>query len=108
MEGETCSGSESCNATRCIRMEQQVCHCINGSFFCGPVACAPPDAGTPDAGSSDGGNTPACGNNTTTGDSCNPATDSVCSQGCRNGRTWNCFCNTLQEWACFNTNVRCQ
>ncbi|HET6281591.1 MAG TPA: hypothetical protein VFH73_11500 [Polyangia bacterium] len=110
--GEACTGNTQCNAGRCIRMEQEVCHCVSGSLFCGPVACTPPmpDGGTSDAPASDGpterpardaGVIPTCTAGTSTGDMCVGGTDQLCNTECVNGRTRFCFCNNNRdEWVC--------
>lgn len=105
--GEACTGAYMCNATRCLRGEREVCHCVSGSLFCGPADCDAPDAGAADA-RPDGPPAAMCGAGTTTGDDCNAATDRMCNTACVAGRQRLCFCNaTVDEWIC-TALTRCQ
>jgi hypothetical protein len=98
--GEDCTGDYSCASSRCLRGEQEVCHCVNKSLFCGPVSCAP-DAGTADATSTTDAAPAVCPNTTSTGDKCDSATERMCAFPCNNNRHRECFCSqTLNEWVC--------
>ncbi|MEA2699664.1 MAG: hypothetical protein QOI66_3935 [Myxococcales bacterium] len=98
--GEDCTGDYSCTASRCVRQEQEVCHCVNKSLFCGPVSCAP-DAGAADATQPTDAAAAVCPNSTSTGDKCDAATERMCAFPCTNNRHRECFCSqTLNEWVC--------
>jgi hypothetical protein len=98
--GEDCTGDYTCTASRCVRQEQEVCHCVNKSLFCGPVSCAP-DAGAADATPPTDAAAAVCPNSTSTGDKCDSATERMCAFPCTNNRQRECFCSqTLNEWIC--------
>jgi hypothetical protein len=100
--GEMCTGNSMCNATRCLRGEREVCHCINDTLFCGPAPCDMPDANpTPDARPD--AMTPACPMGIMSGDDCMGGTDRQCQTPCVGGRQRICFCNnTIDQWICTN------
>jgi len=104
--GEDCTGTYTCTSSRCIRNEEEVCHCVNNQLFCGPVACMR-DAGVSDATPASDAAPAVCPNQTSTGDTCNAAQDRACVFPCVNGRRRECFCSQItDEWICTGA-MRC-
>lgn len=104
--GEDCTGTYTCTASRCLRNEEEVCHCLNNQLFCGPVACTR-DAGVSDATPASDAALAICPDQTSTGDTCNAAQDRACVFPCVNGRRRECFCSQItDEWICTGA-MRC-